>query len=391
MTVARMEPLVPSENKELTDLATDLVAKASGLAARLSPALRTSVGDLVRSMNCYYSNLIENHNTTLIDIDRALKEDFSKEPEKRNLQLEAKAHIEVQEMIDRGQGPSSAFTTEFILWLHREFYSRIPEEMWWVENPQTNERIKMTPGELRARHVQVGLHIPPDAAELSDFLNRFCEAYTAKHLSKIDHIISVATSHHRLAWIHPFLDGNGRVARLFSHALLRELGVGSELWSVSRGLARSVAQYKAALQAADEPRRGDLDGRGNLTEAGLVAFCRFFLTTCVDQIDFMGQLLEPSELMNRMEIWTKEEIGAKRLSKGSWPILQLAVMQGEFKRGDAADITGYAERQARTVLNQLIDKGYLVSPTTRSPVRLGFPPDAVDRWFPRLYLPRDPS
>lgn len=389
MTVTRMEPLVPADNKELTDLATDLVAKASGLAARLSPALRSSIGDLVRSMNCYYSNLIENHNTTLIDIDRALKDDFAKEPEKRNLQLEAKAHIEVQAMIDRGQGPDHVLSTDFILWLHSEFYSRVPEDMWWVENPQTKERIKMAPGELRARHVQVGMHVPPDPDELSDFLKRFCEAYSANHLSKIDRIVGVAASHHRLTWIHPFLDGNGRVARLFSHALLRELGVGSELWSVSRGLARSVASYKATLQAADEPRRGDLDGRGNLTEAGLVDFCRYFLSTCVDQVNFMGQLLEPSELINRMEIWTKEEIGAKRLLKGSWPILQLAVMQGEFKRGNAADITGYAERQARTVLNELIAKGYLASPTTRSPVRLAFPPDAVDRWFPRLYQPRE--
>jgi Fic family protein len=388
MTIDRMEPMIPGESRELTDLATDLVAKASGLAARLSPALRSSVGDLVRSMNCYYSNLIENHNTTLIDIDRALKNDFAKEPEKRNLQLEARAHIDVQQMIDRGEGPGGAISTEFIQWIHREFYSRVPEEMWWVENPQTHERIKMTPGELRARHVQVGLHVPPEPAELPDFLKRFSEAYTAKHLSKIERIIGIAASHHRLAWIHPFLDGNGRVARLYSHALLRELGVGSELWSVSRGLARAVDEYKTTLQAADEPRRGDLDGRGNLTEQGLVDFCRFFLNTCVDQIDFMGQLLEPSELMNRMEIWTKEEISAKRLSKGSWQILQLAVMQGEFKRGDAADITGYAERQARTVLNQLIAKGYLISPTTRSTVRLGFPPDAVDRWFPRLYQPR---
>lgn len=148
MAVTRMEPTLPAETKELTDLATDLVAKASGLAARLSPALRTSVGALVRSMNCYYSNLIENHNTTLIDIDRALKNDFAKEPEKRNLQLEAKAHIEVQEMIDRGEGPGSALSVNFIRWLHQEFYTRVPDDMWWVENPQTNERLKMMPGEL---------------------------------------------------------------------------------------------------------------------------------------------------------------------------------------------------------------------------------------------------
>jgi len=82
-------------------------------------------------------------------------------------------------------------------------------------------------------------------------------------------IIGVAASHHRLLWIHPFIDGNGRVTRLLSHALLRELDVGSELWSVSRGLARRVAEYKSSLQAADEPRRGDLDGRGNLTLAVL--------------------------------------------------------------------------------------------------------------------------
>jgi len=388
MSIARMEPMLPSENKGLTDLATDLVAKASGLAGRLSPALSSSIGDLVRSMNCYYSNLIENHSTTLIDIDRALKNDFAQEPEKRNLQLEAKAHIEVQQLIDRGEGPGAVLSVDFIQWTHREFYSRVPEEMWWSTNPDTGEKVKMEPGELRSRHVKVGQHIPPDPKELPDFLARYCEAYSAKHLSKIDRIVAVAASHHRLAWIHPFLDGNGRVSRLLSHAFMRELGIGSELWSVSRGLARTVGDYKAHLQAADEPRRGDLDGRGNLTESGLTGFCQYFLSTCVDQVDFMSSLLEPSELKNRMEIWTKEEIAAKRLLKGSWPILQLAIMQGEFSRGEAADITGYAERQARSVLNTLIDKGYLVSPTSRSTVRLGFPADVVDRWFPRLYQPR---
>ncbi|MCL2716190.1 MAG: Fic family protein [Alphaproteobacteria bacterium] len=387
MSTLQMEPMSPSENRELADLAADLIGKASGLAARLSPALRRSIGDLVRSMNCYYSNLIENHHTTLIDIDRALNNDFSEEPDKRNLQLEARAHIKVQERIDRGEGAGSVLSTDFILWLHREFYQYLPEEMVWVENPETKERLKMTPGELRLRHVRVGRHVPPAPDELPSFLKRFCDAYTARHLSRIGRIIGVAASHHGLAWIHPFLDGNGRVIRLFSHALLRDLGIGSELWSISRGLARAIDRYKATLQAADEPRRGDLDGRGNLTESGLVSFCEFFLATCVDQVDFMGKLLEPSELMNRMEIWSKEETAAGRLPKGSWAILQRLILQGEFQRGEAADITGYGERQARSVLSKLIAKGYLISPTTRSSVRLGFPPDAVERWLPNLYQP----
>ena len=387
MNVSAIEPLLPEDRQDLEDLATDLVAKASTLAGRLHPVMRDSVGDLVRSMNCYYSNLIEGHNTLPVDIDRALNNELSNEPGCRNLQLEARAHIEVQRMIDRGEAPSPALSVDFIVWTHRNFCERLPDELLIVDHPATREKIKNVPGELRKDHVIVGRHIPPPPEDVPAFLQRFADGYNAAHLSRLRKIIGVAASHHRLAWIHPFLDGNGRVTRLFSHALLRELDVGSELWAVSRGLARRVAEYKADLQAADQPRRGDLDGRGNLTMAGLVDFCKFFLMTAVDQVDFMAGLLAPEELLRRMEIWTEEETRAKRLQKGSWPLLREAVMAGEYARGRAPALTGYEERQARTVLNSLIGKGYLVSPTTRSPVRLGFPAAVVDRWFPRLYQP----
>jgi Fic family protein len=56
--------------------------------------------------------------------------------------------------------------------------------------------------------------------------------------SKLKQLVSVAASHHRLAWIHPFLNGNGRVARLISRAKLKDLGIGPTLWSVSRDPSR---------------------------------------------------------------------------------------------------------------------------------------------------------
>lgn len=386
-TIASMEPMLPEERQDLEDLATDLVARTSSLAGRLHPVLRASIGDLVRSMNCYYSNLIEGHNTLPIDIDRALRADFEGDATKRNLQLEARAHIEVQRMIDAGVAPSPAMSVEFIAWTHKEFCSRLPDELLWVENPESKKRVPVVPGELRKDRVAVGRHIPPAAGDLCAFLKRLAEVYDSQQLSRMRKIIGVAAAHHRLLWVHPFVDGNGRVTRLLSHAQLRELDVGSELWSISRGLARSVGEYKASLQAADEPRRGDLDGRGNLTMSGLVGFCLFFLTACVDQVNFMSELLEPSELLNRMEIWAEEETRAKRIPKSSWPLLREAVIAGEFTRGRAGELTGYETRQARTVLNALIDAGYLVSPTTRSAVKLGLPATVIDRWFPRLYIP----
>jgi Fic family protein len=384
--ISAMEPMLPEESQALENFGTDLVAKASTLAGRVNPILAGGVGDLVRSMNCYYSNLIEGHHTFLVDIDRALHNDYAKEPERRNLQLEARAHIEVQRLIDRGQAPTPVVSTEFILWVHREFCQRLPDDLLWIENPETHERLRVVPGELRKRHVKVGRHVPVDPNDIEAFLKRFVDAYSSPMLSKLRKIIGVAASHHRLLWIHPFLDGNGRVTRLFSHAWLRELGIGSDLWAVSRGLARRVDEYKSMLATADEPRHGDLDGRGNLTQKGLNQFCDFFLSTCVDQVAFMESLLEPAELLRRIEIWSEEETRAKRLLRGSWPLLKEAVVSGEFSRGRAAEITGYETRQARTVLNMLIDQGYLASEGPRDTVRLGFPAKIIDRWFPRLYV-----
>ncbi len=385
-SIALMEPMLPAlGNKELEDMAMELAKKGSALAGTVHPIVRQSIGDLVRSMNCYYSNLIEGHDTHPRDIDKALAGDFSKDHKQRNLQLEAKAHIDVQKLIDSGHAPRIKPSREFMLWVHREFCSRLPEELLWVENPDTGKKLKVIPGEFRKTEVVVGRHIPPLVENLSRFLSRFEEAYDPARLSQVQQVIAIAASHHRLAWIHPFLDGNGRVMRLFSHAWFLETGIGSSLWSVSRGLARSVEQYKASLMAADASRKGDLDGRGNLSHEELVNFCRFFLKAAVDQMDFMAGLLDTDNFMVRMNIHIQEEVALKRLPKGSFALLREAWLAGEFKRGRAPEITGYQERTARDVLTTLLAKGYLVSDNERGPVRLGFPVEAVERWLPKLY------
>jgi Fic family protein len=382
-----MEPMMPPEgNSELGDLVVDLVGKSQRLAGMLNPKVQASVGELVRSMNCYYSNLIEGHDTHPRDIDRAMAKDYSREPEKRALQKEAVAHIEVQRMIDGSEDPRVDPTTrEYVLWLHKSFCERLPEEMLWVGTPDGSKRIKIVPGQLREGQVSIGRHLPPEPGNLDRFLSRFEEGYAAAHLSKSGRIVAAASAHHRLLWIHPFYDGNGRVTRLMSYALLLRLGVGSPLWSVARGLARRVDDYKRLLEGADQPRTSDVDGRGPLSEGALVDFCRFFLDVCIDQVEYMTSLLQPTELLNRMRIHVEEETAAKRLPKGSFELLREAVLAGEFERGRAAELTGYRDRRARDTLSALVDKRLLVSEGPKKPVRLGFPIDVVERWFPRLY------
>jgi hypothetical protein len=150
--------------------------------------------------------------------------------------------------------------------------------------------------------------------------------------------------------------------------MLTRLGIGNSLWSVARGLARNERSYKSLLADADQPRRSDLDGRRALSQRSLLAFCKFFIASCVDQVEYMKSVLEPKGLLNRIKIYTDEEVSEKRLPNGSYELLREGLLSGEFERGKAEAITGYKERMAREVLSQLLDN---CSPLTGHAVRYG--------------------
>jgi Fic family protein len=386
-SLSLMEPLLIGETSphrgKLTDMAVELAQKAAGFRRSLPESLLASLADLVRAMNCYYSNLIEGHYTHPIDIERALKNDYSKEDRKRDLQLEAKAHIAVQEWIDHGGLEGRAVSTDGIRETHRRFCEPLPEDLLWVEDQAKKARVRVVPGELRKRDVVVGTHVAASAGAVPRFLARFAEVYG--RLNKTDSILAATTAHHRLLWIHPFLDGNGRVARLMSHAMLLEsLGTGAA-WSVARGLARNVEAYKQHLIACDQPRRNDLDGRGQLSEEALAAFAEFFLGICIDQVDFMEGLVQPDRLRTRIRVWAEEEIRLGSLPPKSESILEAVLYRGELARGDAAGVVNTGDRQARRIVSALLDHGVLISGSPRAPLRLAFPAKLASRWMPGLF------
>jgi Fic family protein len=386
-TVSAMEPLLLREDSRhrasLTDLALELAQKSAGFRRSLPDSLLRSLADLVRSMNCYYSNLIEGHDTHPVEIERALRGDYSKDAKKRDLQLEARAHIEVQRWVDGGGLKGRSVTVGALQEIHHRFCSLLPPELLAVEDPVTKRRVPVVPGELRQREVQVGRHVAISAPAVPRFMARFEQVYGT--LGKTDTILAAAAAHHRFVWIHPFVDGNGRVARLMSHAtLLESLDTGA-VWSVARGLARNVQAYKSHLAACDLPRRNDTDGRGPLSEESLADFTRFFLTTCLDQVVFMEKLVRPDELRTRIRLWAEEEIHLARLPPKSGSILEAVLYRGELPRGDAAAVVGASDRQARRVVSALLDRGVLISASTRAPLRLAFPAALAPRWMPGLF------
>lgn len=334
-------------------------------------------------MNCYYSNLIEGHDTHPVEIERALNNKYSNDPKKRDLQLEAKAHIAVQRWIDEGGLAGRVTSGDGLIEVHKRFCEELPESLLVAEDPVTKEKIRVVPGKLRDRDVKIGMHLAVSPGAVPRFLARFETVYSK--LGKAQAILSMAAAHHRFVWIHPFLDGNGRVARLMSHAMLLEGLHTGGVWSIARGLARRQKEYKAYLQACDLSRRNDLDGRGNLSEEELGKFTRFFLETCLDQVDFMEKLMQPDRLRTRLLLWAEEEMRLGILPQKAAQILEAVLYRGELPRGEAASLLGVTDRQARRIAGALQGTGVLVSESSRSPWRLAFPATLAPRLMPGLF------
>jgi Fic family protein len=390
-SVQRVEPARLEEVPEaISDVVAELAAASAKLGHALHPRTAANLAGLVRIMNIYYSNLIEGHNTRPRDIERALAGKFDKNPERRNLQIEAAAHVRVQAEVDamaaedRLPAPASV---DFVRWLHREFYRGAPKEVLRIRG--AGREFLMEPGEWRSRpehDVAVGRHQPPSSNRVADFMAHFASRYPLDRLGKAARIMAIPAAHHRFNYIHPFPDGNGRVSRLVSHAMAHVAGIGAHgLWSISRGLARGLesrGDYKRMMDHADMPCQGDLDGRGNLSQRALIEFTLWFLRVSLDQVTFMSSLFELETLARRLRTYVER---SEKLKPEAGPLLEEALFRGEFERGEVSRITGMPERTARRVLSDVIATGLLASDSPKGSVSLRFPTAAQEVLFPRLF------
>lgn len=355
----QFEPLLPQMQLDsLQSRAAAICQGATALSGAAHPVVQESLRELLRAMNSYYSNRIEGQSTSPLNIERALRQEFSPESDTARLQRLALAHIEAERELEaRVRAGEPALNTAFVLEAHRALYGRLaPEE-------RISDGRVIEPGGFRLENVTVGEHVPPEFEALPRFFERFDQVYGARRSWDMQ-LIAIACAHHRMAWVHPFFDGNGRAARLQTHCALWPLSRG--LWSVNRGLARRRNDYYARLANADMPRRGDLDGRGNLTEAGLREWVEFFLGVCEDQVGFMKRMLELDGMKRRIEalvvfrMETERDSGRGMRREATLP-LHYAFTSGPMSRSEFTQMSGLGERTARSLLSYLLRAGLLVS------------------------------
>ena len=386
------EPLLPQEHRmgALLEKASDLIREAASLGASAAPGAAVQLRELLHSMNSYYTNKIEGEHMRPSDIERALLKDFSKESDVARRQRLAVSHIQteitcerlIQAKLDSGETVIPwLYSTQALEWLHLQLFGGLtPEDLTLADGSL------LTPGQVRTRGVAVGIHEAPNAEALPSFLSRWEEVYGHSRRGEAS-IVAMAAAHHRLAWVHPFLDGNGRVARLHTHLALHAQGLTNGLWSPLRGFARSEEKYRGMLKAADEHRRGDLDGRGNLTEAGLIDWISYTLETCIDQVRFMRKLLDVGSMRERIQAALifdeSKKTGVRK--EAALALHYLFSTHSELGRAAFKQMTGLGERVATDLISSLLKNGYLATDSAYGALRFAVPRSALRFYFPDLW------
>jgi Fic family protein len=386
-----MSPLLPREEvlNDLRSRAAKVFNRAQDLAAQGMPQLRTLLRETLRPMNSFYSNKIEGQHTEPILIERALRQDFSGKPDEARKQRIAIAHIETERWGEAKYATFDApefFDPGVLLSIHKHLHQQLTEaDLIQIGDGGMQERVH--PGVWRSKGVKIGNHIAPDPATVPRFMDRWHEGYGLAKAGE-SALIALMASHHRFTWIHPFEDGNGRTARLHTHIGLASLGLTQGLWSPMRGLARLQDRYYVKLINADSDRRGDLDGRGVLTEKGLIEFIEFMIDVCLDQMEFMtGMLNLPAFDARLAEMLaaesTKAETKALKVEAAA-PLAYLGTVPS-LERTKFKGMMGLTARTADRVLADLFKLGIVTSKSPKGPVELALPLTMFRYLFPRLW------
>ncbi|KAB0568437.1 Fic family protein [Pseudomonas palleroniana] len=382
-----LEPIWPSSGFPASILRTaeTLSFRAGKLTGLLPENTAMRIGGLMRITNSYYSNLIEGQYTEPVTLSARVPRRDSKE-----LRELAESHIGVQELLERVVRRPKAVDAPWSVFFAPEFMSVIHRRLFvgaGDKDLRLSDGRLLAPGQLRdtaKRNVLVGDHAAPAWESVTPMLKRLQHVYGGQP-DLTSRILSSLSYHHRLAFVHPFEDGNGRVVRMITHLQLMRLGLASPLWSLSRGLARKQEEYYGRLRAADQPRRGDLDGRGQLTQGGLFEFVEFMLQVCIDQMEYVEKAMDLVTLRQRLErvIGLEGVFVESGVKQEMAKAIHILLTQGEIARADFKIFSGLHDRVASDQLKKLIDMGVVEAPSAKS--RSIYP--GLPVWFAQMIFP----
>jgi len=281
-----------------------------------------------REISAYSSTSIEGNPLALTDVKRIIQN----QPENlRDTEKEVLNYNEALEFLNCGiQNESIELNLDLMLKVQKrvtdeliDIYNagKLREQPVFVNDPRTRKTVYLPPDHQDVRNLMVGL------------LN-----FTSANKNHLDPLIVAGIFHKQFVIIHPFIDGNGRTARLATKVLLANMGLNTfNLFSFENYYNQNVTKYfeNVGVRGNYYDLKGDID---------FTTWLEYFTDGIIDELLRVEKLLQK-------EIISPETI----LEDYHRKILNFIKKNGFITNRDYAKLTDRAKPTRNQDFNKLID------------------------------------
>lgn len=334
--------LNPSFDSDLVDVLSELEhLRRLRLEGDTPPQVFHQLKSLFHALESLGSARIEGNHTTLAVYIESKVEGKAHETD----QLREVANIEnAMDYIEQIMAPGAELTERKIRELHA----------MTVDNLQREG--DKTPGAYRSGGVRISQsdHLPPDFIQIQAYMEELVEFVNRKDSPKYD-LMKVALAHHRFGWIHPFGNGNGRVVRLLTYALLMKYGfnvnTGGRVLNPTAVFCNDRERYYSMLATADKG-----------TTEGLEQWCTYVLQGIRDELEKVDRLTNYSYLTKCILVpaiaFARER---EWITETEELVLSAAIKLKLVKSADvAAVLPKHSSNQRTYLIKKLVDQGMLL-------------------------------
>jgi len=330
----------PSFDSELTDYLIELNhLKKLKLQGTTAPWIFFQLKNIFHILESVGSARIEGNRTTISEyIERKIENN-----ERSSERFSEIANVEeAMDFIEKSISEGTELTNHFIKQLHQLVVGDLSEE---------GDR---TPGAYRTWNVKISksAHTPIDHIQVQSYMDEFLDFINQDGADKYD-LLKTAIAHHRFTWIHPFGNGNGRVVRLLTYALMIKYGFNVKDGKIINPTAVFCNDRDGYYEHLADADLG--------TDESLLNWCDYVLSGILEEVTKVNKLLDFDFLYKNILVPTIK-LGAERgyINKEEAKVLNIGILKQSFKATELDEaFVGLSSRQKTHLIAKMKESGFI--------------------------------
>jgi len=349
MDVNEMKLAIPQIGFDMpiTDLIMELEQlRYKQLYGSTHPLVFLQLKALFHMLESIGSSRIEGNNTTVLDYVETAKLKTSEPIDKTAEQIREISNIENAMRYLEENIEDINISTQLVRELHQLTVDQLSKHREGAAHP----------GAFRTQNVHINgsTHVPPEFTTVDHYMSELIDFINREDPPKYD-LLKIAIAHHRFVWIHPFENGNGRVVRLFTYAML--------LKKVFRDKNR-IINPTAVFCSDRQAYYNNLSAADSGEDAGMIQWAQYMLEGLKGEIIKIDQLCDYSFLRQHVLLPSLSDALSKRyLTPDQAIVLKQAINNNsqEIASADIADsLPGMGASERSRLIRAMKEQGLLL-------------------------------